>query len=399
MAVTLLASVGCGSGVDARASETSSAAATADGSSSAGEGSTTAGDAVSTAPSASSGAEATDGTTSGCLKEITAGPFELVTERSLGLTSLADADVDGELDVVGGRGVVLFSDLSVVALSGPPATNNGRLGRFTDDDVPDMIFASGLPDEALVVFPSIAEGGGPPIATLGESALTFAVGDYDRDGVDDVASGRADGVEVWHGAGDGTFTSLGLVGPDYPSDVTFFSQEDDVRLLITSGFDPTARVYRHEVGTFVLEEMFAQPGVVSVEEVEFFVGQPGHVLMRVWWSLPFGEVDSYVAVVSSQRGRWGGWLYDLHGGDSFDAAMSDIDDAGVGEVAVLQEDADGKPVIAVACLASDRLESCGTVSVPAVPIAVELLSDGPRLLFTTLDEGTWIADLAIAGCE
>jgi hypothetical protein len=284
-------------------------------------------------------------------------------------------------------------------ISTDPPDADGRIGEFTGDGVLDLVYSASAPD-GLVVVPSIVDGGDVPIATPGEPALTFMVGDYDRDGIGDVAAGYPDGVEVWHGEGDGTFTSPGLFGPGYPSDLTFFTQDDEVRLMITEGLGGAGGIFRQDAGAFVLFDDFPQPRVVTVDEVEFIAGETGHVLMSVWWSLPFGEVDSSYSVISDQGEEWSGWVYDLKGGLPYDAAMIDIDGDGVAEAAVIEEE-DGLPIISFVCLGSDRLVRCGSMPIPAdEPTSVELLPGpvGPRVLFTTTENGTWITDLMITEC-
>ncbi len=330
-----------------------------------------------------------------CVKSIVADTFVQVTEAKLGNTSVADVDFDGELDVVGGMGVIIFADLAVLALD-VAEPDDGRIGEFTGDDALDLVYSG--PDEALVVIPSVVDGGVTPIATPGASALTFTVGDYDRDGIGDVAAGYPNGVEVWHGAGDGTFTSPGLFGPAYASDLTFFTQDGEVRLLTTQGLGDAGGIYRQEKGAFVLYDDFPQPSVVTAEEVDFLVGETGHVLMSVWWNLPFGEVVSNYSVVYDQGNGWGGWEYDLQGGFPYDAAMIDIDADGIAEAAVIEANPDGDARLSFVCVSGDRLVRCGTTPVPPIPKQVELLPEGPRVLLTTKEDGAWVADLTITPC-
>jgi hypothetical protein len=113
--------LGCRSDVDAVESGSSTTGSATHASTSTGDSSTT----TSAGPT-SSGADTTTGIDE-CVKVITAGPFELVTEESLGITSVADVDFDGNLDVVGGRGVVVFADLSVLISTDPPDAD-GRIG-------------------------------------------------------------------------------------------------------------------------------------------------------------------------------------------------------------------------------------------------------------------------------
>jgi hypothetical protein len=387
--VRLAMLVGCGPSVDAAQAESSTTAATVQ---------TSTGGVESTSSSSEHLTSSGEPTTTGaqqCVKSIVADTFVQVTEAKLGNTSVADVDFDGELDVVGGMGVIIFSDLTVLALDvGEP--DDGRIGEFTGDDALDLVYSG--PDEALVVIPSVVDGGETPIATPGASALTFTVGDYDRDGIGDVAAGYSNGVQVWHGEGDGTFTSPGLFGPGEASDLTFFTQDGEVRLLTTQGLGDAGGVYRQDAGVFVLYDDFPQPSVVTAEEVDFMAGQTGHVLMSVWWDLPLAEVVSSYSVVHDQGDGWGGWEYDLQGGFPYDAAMIDIDADGIAEAAVIEADPDNNVSLSFVCVSGDRLVRCGTTPVPPIPQRVELLPHGPRVVIATKEDGAWIADVTVTPC-
>src|SRR5262249_21295356 len=145
------------------------------------------------------------------------GPFSLVTSFAIGNTELYDMDLDGRLDVVGGRGAIVTADLELVTLAPWPAASEGRPGRFDADELPDVAWGA-FPDEGIVVYPG---DGGDAIATVAPAAADLTVADLDGDAIDDLAFHAPNSIEVWRGNADGVFTPLATVGDSESSLPTF----------------------------------------------------------------------------------------------------------------------------------------------------------------------------------
>lgn len=85
-------------------------------------------------------------------------------------------------------------------------------GDFNRDGVDDLATANGTGATLSVLLGNAAGGFAAPVSyASGATASGLATGDFDGDGVTDLAVGVSSGVAIWRGTGTGTFTGGGIV--------------------------------------------------------------------------------------------------------------------------------------------------------------------------------------------
>lgn len=335
---------------------------------------------------------------SGCSPTVDAPEFAQISPLSLGLTHVYDIDRDGALDVVGGRGVLLLANLDVVEVADAPATNNGRPGLFDDGAEPDLVFATGT-DGRIVLFPSVALGGGAPIVTTGVEAGTFDAHDVDGDGLDDVATGTSlsGDVEIWIASANGEFTLGSRISTSaFPLPAFFADAEHGLRLAVTNSISGAA-VFSHDEGAeFVASGDIGALGLFAAES--FDRSDTGNEwLLGGWWFDNGFEVSSGVGVFFEDEREWVALWHTLDGDSFQDLGQGDLDDDGVRDVIVPRSTADG-PVLELLCLRPDALAPCGAPPIEHVPESIVVLPDPPRIVYSTVDDGTWQSPIEVGEC-
>lgn len=85
-------------------------------------------------------------------------------------------------------------------------------GDFNRDGVDDLATANGTGSTLSVLLGNAAGGFAAPVSyASGATAMGLATGDFDGDGVTDLAVAVSTGVSIWRGTGAGTFTGGGIV--------------------------------------------------------------------------------------------------------------------------------------------------------------------------------------------
>lgn len=151
------------------------------------------------------------------------GTVDLAPFQTLGLEdvlfdlAVLDADRDGDLDVAlaAASGVLLATNDGTGVLSVPGGPIPGSLAGARDlaagdvdgDGHPDLLVAADGHNQLLLNAPC---GGFSPSLVMGVRDTTaVALADLDQDGrLDAIGGSEGADVEVWHGAGDGTFTEV-----------------------------------------------------------------------------------------------------------------------------------------------------------------------------------------------
>ncbi len=321
-----------------------------------------------------------------------------MSDLSLGRLRTYDIDVDGALDVVGGRGVILLASLETLEVPGVPTTNNGLAGLFNDDKLPDLVYATSTSDQ-IVVFPSVAFGGGDPIVTEAVRATSFDSHDYDGDGVDDlVTSLFGAGTEVWLARGDGTFSLDSALDTSPTSTPSFFeTSEQGVGLAITNSITGAA-VYRYDdSGGFLESEEIVAPGLFTVNGFDAR-GDGDEWLVGAWWFDNGFEVSAGVGLLFKESGEWMGLPVSLEGNGALDLADGDLDSDGIRDVVVLRADGANAVALDFLCLGTDALTPCGSTPLDHYPESVVVLPAPARIVYTTQNDGTWIGALEVGGC-
>lgn len=85
-------------------------------------------------------------------------------------------------------------------------------GDFNRDGIDDLATANGTGATLSVLLGNAAGGFAAPVSyASGATAIGLATGDFDGDGVTDLAVAVSTGVSIWRGTGTGTFTGGGIV--------------------------------------------------------------------------------------------------------------------------------------------------------------------------------------------
>ena len=319
-----------------------------------------------------------------CDAEITFPEGSLLVDEPMGFIAPYDMDLDGTLDAVGGRGIILLGSGEVRKLSGVPTTNDGRPGRFVVDGLPDLLYATST-DDQLIVFPSAASQDPPaPVATQGTmTSGSFATADYDGDGVDDVAlaSSLSDAVEVWRGLPDGTFEAGPRLDTTVFPAVGFMRYGDaQTEHLIVTDLDEDVVIFRVEDNALIEVSRFFQPGAQAMTGLDADGSGIEHMLLHVWWSNSF-EIFSSAGVLFNESGRWGGPYFDLGEALARDYVSVDLDADGDLDLVVVTDDVEQS--LEFQCLSPSGYTLCGRMT-PDVEIHnLGIILDPPRLLLST----------------
>lgn len=183
------------------------------------------------------------------------GPHELAVADFDGDGNSDVAAVDffsfGDISVVPGQGGGNFGAPSMISMGGvaPIAIT---VGNFNGDGDPDLAAASLASDKVSVFLGAAGFGFDGPTDYPLASARSVAVGDFDRDGVNDLAVGAGD-VYVMRGTPGGAFAPPASVGsPDgFPVDIAVddLSRDGDQDLVTAGGSIPTFSVLLGREGT------------------------------------------------------------------------------------------------------------------------------------------------------
>jgi uncharacterized protein (TIGR03437 family) len=209
----------------------------------------------------------------------------------------ADVNLDGKLDLVTGKGVLLGNGdgtfQPLIPFGGAPGTAVRPLGialpylplpagglvqvaDFNNDGIPDLCAAA---YDAFVVLLGNGDGTfGPPISTgplyssypypVDELAV-FTLGDFDGDGIVDIAyAGTGGDVSILFGNGDGTFTRVVGVGApaEDPGALTIGDLRGDGHVDLLAQGDGGVAVWLLNGGEFnVLPIVYPPPSLVPAE--------------------------------------------------------------------------------------------------------------------------------------
>ncbi|MBC8068180.1 MAG: hypothetical protein IAG13_07590 [Deltaproteobacteria bacterium] len=313
-----------------------------------------------------------------CVPSLEFGAFTSISALAIGTTERYDMDRDGRLDVVGGRGVIVSADLDIVVFPGQAPGDGGHAGMFDGDGVADMAWGRG-PEEGLVMLPG---AGGDPVVTATPATYAFAATDIDGDGIDDVALSTGAGLTVWQGSAAGTFAELAHVTDDVTTWPTFVRMP---AVQLVAGDDTFTRfsVYRFDGTDFAFASAFALFQAYFLESVDAF--GDGREYLLAAQSITQLTTMSSAGLLYEQGNEWLGWMADLDGRTPVSAALGDVDDDGIGEIAVVLDSSS----LALLCWTGDRFARCGERDdLPGVQ--VELL---PGRVLAAGDDGVWIAEL------
>ncbi len=207
---------------------------------------------------------------------------EIIGGGSSGTADVGDFNNDGDLDAIaagGGQASLFLNQGSGEMASGTAVPDDGNgidamvvSGEFTGDSHLDVA-AGYIPDDspyAIEVIPGLGDGTfGTPVITEVEAdtPLGIAAGDFDDDGVDDLAYTTWEGqVLMYEGDGDGTFTEAGRFGPtcgcQSPWGVTSSDLNGDGRddVIATMLFEDQVAVYLAQAdGSFIRGQRFDVP--------------------------------------------------------------------------------------------------------------------------------------------
>jgi FG-GAP-like repeat/Abnormal spindle-like microcephaly-assoc'd, ASPM-SPD-2-Hydin/FG-GAP repeat len=232
------------------------------------------------------------------------GTFQPPTDFAVGLTPVSlvvgDFDGDGKLDLAAANnGLQLGSTVSVLLGKGdgtftaavnyvvPVAPIALRLGDFNKDGKLDLAVDGVNPQEVGTISILLGVGDGtfkPHMDFAGGNPVpSMTVGDFNNDGIADLAVGAAGlyGFSVFLSNGNGTFRAGQTVSTTAPNDVHFlasgdFNADGNLDLVFTSSDDPRVRIYRgNGDGTFQPEEAILISGFTTVLATADFDGDGG----------------------------------------------------------------------------------------------------------------------------
>lgn len=328
--------------------------------------------------------DSTSTTTGGCVPRVDIGAFTQISALAIGTTERYDMDRDGRLDVVGGRGVVVSADLEVEVIVDDAPNELGHPGVFDGDDLPDMAWAVPSPS-GFVVYP--ASGGEPVVSALPESVY-FDARDVDGDGIDDVAIYESGNTSVWRGSASGSFTKLADVQSAATAYPTFFRHADGIYLAVSDEYSVDFEVYRYDAGTFTLATTFMLLQAYSLDAVIPFEDDTEYLLATQSWTQL--TTMSSIGLFLMEDDGWTGWGVDFDGQLPLNAALGDLDDDGIGEIAVASEGG----WLAILCWTGEDLALCGErEDLPG--LQVELMRG--RVL--AAGDGVWVADATLSACR
>ncbi len=191
--------------------------------------------------------------------------------------SVARRSSPGSIEVFTGVGDGTF--LPPVASSAPASTTSLVVGDFNKDGHPDVaaIDVTGSTDgDRIAIFLNQGDGtfAPPQSYPAGTLATSLAIGDFNRDGVADIAIGNYNSIQLLLGKGDGTFSQgLSISFPDgVPGRLAAADLNGDGKLDLVAG---AAILLGHGDGTFasaVIYSSGAAPGFGDTVAVGDFNG-------------------------------------------------------------------------------------------------------------------------------
>lgn len=121
-------------------------------------------------------------------------------------------------------------------------------------------------------------------------------------------------------------------------------------------------------------------------------------LLGAWWFDNGFEVKSGVGVILEDNDEWTALTHSLEGADALDLGQGDVDGDGLRDVVVLRV-GEESTTLELLCLRTDALDLCGSTTLEHVPESVAVLPDPPRLVYSTVDEGTWLGAIELDACD
>ncbi|HLJ92849.1 MAG TPA: VCBS repeat-containing protein, partial [Gemmataceae bacterium] len=141
--------------------------------------------------------------------------FMVGSDGGLGSVAVADFNGDGKLDLATGNGKLLLGNGDGTFQAGPNLPASGIAivaGDLNGDNIPDLVMAMvsfnpASPSNTIAVM--LGNGDGTFQAaqhyTVGQSPSAIALGDFNGDGIPDLAVADGSGVSILLGNGNGTF--------------------------------------------------------------------------------------------------------------------------------------------------------------------------------------------------
>jgi hypothetical protein len=366
-----------------------------------GSSSTAAADTTTVAASSESGGGSTgspNDTGGGCVPAFEIGELVPITDSWLGRLQIYDFDVDGVADIVGTYGTIAFQrddGFDLVPSPEPIEPSWCRAGRFDGDDVPDLVFRISAHRLRL----HVGGAADPVVDTLVEDVTGLEPRDMDGDGIDDLVIGIANGerVESWRGTASGVFEStFSTSWPGLANGIFAALEPPRVDLAITD--TAALHVYVGDgAGGFAAADSLELWSTGLVQSVR--LGDRDGLVTSWGWSQL--RTNSGVGLVlRDDRGSLAPRVWDQSPRwPVTPPTAGDLDDDGAIELLVAMDDADGI-VLEVGCPVGEQFVRCGTRTLDHAPQWLALLP-GPvvRVVYTTTDEGTWIAPIAANGCR
>jgi Bacterial Ig-like domain (group 3)/FG-GAP-like repeat len=217
-------------------------------------------------------------------------------------------------------------------------------GDFDLNGLPDLILAAPSPilPNVGVVLPLLNQGNGmfngTQLFTAGESAVAVAVGDFNNDGIADVATADATGNQavVLIGNGDGTFQAAkGFASGTSPSAIAvgYIHSSQNVDMVVANSGDNTITIFHGDgTGNFTAQPAIpvgTNPDAVAIADFngdglpDLAVANAGDGTVYVLLQNPDGSFQSpLVYAVSPGTGPNGIIAADLNGDSVPDLAIS-----------------------------------------------------------------------------